>query len=87
MGFADMPFFAKCPRHFLKVLHQQAQDSSNSGPFQLSKWELMDKEHKMGKSIYVIKISTFLGNFYKNDFDVNMQRKRFLCYQLFTRYN
>ena len=30
----------------------------------------MDKEHKMGKSIYVIEISTFLGNFYKNDFDV-----------------
>ena len=31
------------------ILHQQEQASENSGPFKLSKWEIMDKEHKMGK--------------------------------------
>ena len=33
------------------ILHQQEiqADSENSGPFKLSKWEVMDKEHKMGK--------------------------------------
>ena len=35
----------------LITLHRQERDS-NSGPFKLSKWELMDKENKMGKLIF-----------------------------------
>lgn len=31
------------------VLHQQEQASENSGPFKLSKWEIMDKDHKMAQ--------------------------------------
>ena len=34
---------------FLTVLHRQDSTDSNSGPFKLSKWELMDKETKLGK--------------------------------------
>ena len=67
MGFADVPFCEMSSLHFLKVLHQQAQDS-NSGPFQLSKWELMDKEHKMGKSIYVFRLVRFQGFFFVKSF-------------------
>ena len=33
----------------LIILRQQAQDPTTSGSFQLSKWELMDKDIKMGK--------------------------------------
>ena len=36
---------------FLTILHQQDDQDSNSGPFKLSKWELMDKENKMGKLV------------------------------------
>ena len=77
MGFADVPFCEMSSLHFLKVLHQQAQDS-NSGPFQLSKWELMDKEHKMGKSIYVFRLVRFQGFFLSNHFQVNARVKRLL---------
>ena len=36
----------------LIILRQQAQDPTTSGSFQLSKWELMDKDIKMGKYFF-----------------------------------
>ena len=44
----------------------------------------MDKEHKMGKSIYVIETITFLGNFCKNNFycKYHVKKRGFCLYQL-----